>query len=226
MTNSEIEDLVAWAAHLLVGLEVESPNFPWRTLRTPYRVFLAEWVLGRTRSDVVARIFEELVASFPDLRSLATAMEEDLVNALKPLGLPALPENVRRLQEAARYILEHHEGHIPSAVSDLLCVPGIGPYKAGAIAAFAYGTGSLEGDVNILRFLSRLTGLPMKHPTRGSKELRLLLPAVSENRGGPRPEVLLDFARLICRRKPRCGECPLLQRCFYFRAMSSPGGAG
>lgn len=223
--STEFEDLISWAARRLSGLEIPPSDLPWRVERTPYRVFLAEYLLGRTRFDVVADIFEELVGRFPDLYSLAAAPEEELARALRPLGLPALPENVRRLQAAARYLIEHHGGLIPSEVSDLLRVPGIGPYKAGAIAAFAYGKGRLEGDVNILKFLSRLTGLPMRHPTRGSKELRRLLPLLSADEGGPPPEVLLDFARRICRRKPRCGECPLRERCFHFQS-TFPGEAG
>ena len=60
---------------------------PWRSLRTPYRVFLAEFLLVRTRSDVVARLFEEIIARYPDVSSLANADPDELVAALEPLGL-------------------------------------------------------------------------------------------------------------------------------------------
>src|SRR5207253_11354099 len=93
---------------------------------------------------------------------------------------------------------------------------------ATAIAAFAYDSGEVPADVNILRFLSRLTGLPMTHPTKGSPELRSLLHELAQPTGGPAPESLLDFSRLICRPKhPKCQVCPVTAECSYFAARRS-----
>ena len=186
---------------------------PWRSLRTPYRVFLAEFLLVRTRSDVVARLFEEIVARYPDVSSLANADPDELVAALEPLGLK---KRVPLLLRGAQYLMEYHAGQIPEKLDDLMRVPGLGLYTAAAIAAFAYHSSEVPADVNILRFLSRLTGLPMKHPTKGSETLRALLPLLSRDQGGPEPERLLDFSRLICRpRNPRCRACPLQEDCQY-----------
>lgn len=209
--------LVVSAARILREAPISflaTEHFPWRNLRTPYRVFLAEFLLVRTRSDVVARVFEEIALHYPDVLALANADPEELALALEPLGLrkraPFLPK-------AAKYILKHHEGRIPEKFEDLMRVPGLGLYTAAAVAAFAYGSSEVPADVNILRFLSRLTGLPMKHPTKGSPDLRALLPLLSRDQGGPEPEKLLDFSRLICHtRHPRCGECPLQADCRYF----------
>jgi A/G-specific adenine glycosylase len=194
-------------------------HLPWRNLRTPYRIFLAELLLVRTRSDVVARVFEEIALRYPDVLALANADQGELTASLEPLGLrkraPFLPK-------AAQYILKHHQGRIPEKVEELMKVPGLGLYTATAVAAFAYGSSEVPADVNILRFLSRLTGLPMKHPTKGSPELRALLPLLSREQGGPEPEKLLDFTRLICHAKhPRCGECPLQDDCWY-ASLTSP----
>lgn len=189
-------------------------DLPWRSLRTPYRVFLAEFLLVRTRFDVVARLFEKIASRYPDIFSLANADEEQLATTLEPLGLR---KRVPFLLSAAQYIVEHYEGRIPEKVEELLKVPGLGLYTAVAVAAFAYNSHDVPADVNILRFLSRLTGLSMKHPTKGSAELRNLLPLLSRSNEGPEPEKLLDFTRLICRpRHPRCGECPLKEICVYF----------
>jgi len=161
-----------------------SAELPWRCLRTPYRVFLAEFLLVRTRSDMVARLFEGIVNLYPDLASLASADENELAAALKPLGLK---KRVPLLLRAARYLIQQHGGQIPERVEDLIEVPGLGLYTAVAIAAFAYDSPEVPADVNILRFLSRLTGLPMKHPTKGSKDLRALLPLLSRDMWGPEP---------------------------------------
>jgi len=100
----------------------------------------------------------------------------------------------------------------------LLKVPGIGSYTAAAILTFAYGQGLVPADVNILRFVSRFTGLKMVHATKGSQEIRNLLPLLSEANVGLSAENLLDFTRLICKaRKPRCNVCPLSEHCSYFK---------
>jgi A/G-specific adenine glycosylase len=212
-----VEDIVVEAARKLRAKKipgVEQEAFPWRNVRTPYRVFLAEFLLARTRSDKVAELFEHIVSQFPDFPSLAHADEETLAAALMPLGLR---KRVPLLLRAARYIIEHHEGQVPEEVKMLLKVPGIGPYTAAAIAAFAYASHDVPADVNILRFLSRLTGIPMEHQTKGSKQLRHLLPLLSQRNYGPEPEKLLDFTRLVCRpRRPKCEVCPLKNQCRYF----------
>ena len=192
-------------------------ELPWRCPRTPYRVFLAEFLLVRTHVKAVADIFEDVVTCYPDLESLATADEDELASALKSLGLR---KRVPLLQKAARYLVENHRGQIPKKIEDLAKVPGLGLYTSVAIAAFAYDSPGVPADVNVLRFLSRLTGLPMEHPTKGSKDLRALLPFLSPNVGGPAPESLLDFSRTVCRlKRPRCSECPATDECTYFAIM-------
>lgn len=195
-----------------------SEQLPWRRLRTPYRVFLAEFLLIRTRTNAVAKIFEDVVACYPDLDSLTSADECELAAILKPLGLR---KRVPLLVKAAQYLLEHHEGQVPETVEDLFEVPGLGLYTSVAITAFAYNSPAVPADVNIMRFLSRLTGFPMEHPTKGSKDLRALLPFLSQDVGGPKPENLLDFSRVVCRpRGPRCSGCPVNAECLYFASKN------
>jgi len=190
-------------------------ELPWRKYRTPYRIFLAEMLLVRTRSDVVAGHFERITARYPTIKALASADENELREVLRPLGLS---KRIPYLIRAARYICDNYNGEIPTHIEDLLKVPGIGAYTATAIVTFAYGQELVPADVNILRFVSRFTGLEMKHMTKGSKELRELLPFLSEQSVGLSAENLLDFTRLICKaRKPKCNACPVSEQCCYFR---------
>ena len=178
-------------------------------------MFLAEFLLVRTRWDVVARVFEEIVSRFPDLYTLANASEEEIAEALSPLGLR---KRVPFLKKAAVYLLEHHRGKIPCDVDELKKVPGLGEYTAAAIAALAFKKDIVPADVNVFRFLSRLTGLPIGHPTKGSIELKALLPLLSPSRGGPTVAALLDFLRTTCRpRKPLCERCRLSEICSFRR---------
>lgn len=194
-----------------------SEEFPWRRENTPYRIFLAEFLLVRTRADVVTHHYKHIFSQFPNLEALAESKERELSEAIRPLGLR---KRVPYLIQAAKYILENHRGEIPNNIDELNKVPGIGLYTSVAIAAFAFGSDVVPADVNILRLLSRLTGLPMDHPTKGSNDLRKLLPLLSKNKGGPEPENLLDFSRLVCvPRNPKCEECPLTNYCHYYETV-------
>lgn len=190
-----------------------SISIPWRINKTPYRIFLAEFLLIRTRTDVVARCFDNLTTLYPNITSLAFAEEMHLANLLAPLGLR---KRVPTLIKAAKYIRENFGGKIPKAYEDLVKIPGYGPYTATAVSVFAYNATEVPADVNILRFLSRITGIKMVHPTKGSDELRQLLPQFSSTISGLSAEKLLDFSRLICRpSRPKCNECPAKKNCSY-----------
>lgn len=193
---------------------IAETELPWRKYRTPYRIFLAEMLLVRTRADVVADHFERIASRYPTIEALALANESELREVLRPLGLS---KRVPYLIKAARYICDNHDGKVPDDLESLLKVPGIGKYTATAILTFAYDQELVPADVNILRFVSRFTGLEMGHVTKGSQELRDLLPLLSEANVGLSAENLLDFTRLICKaRKPKCHVCPLSEHCSYF----------
>lgn len=207
---------VIWAGCKLTHHKITTgEQLPWRQYRTPYRIFLAELLLVRTRSDVVTRIYEDIFNRYPDIYALGAAKEDELGEVLHPLGLP---KRMPYIIKAAQHICEVHNGQIPRDVNALLKTPGLGLYTAPAVATFAYGQAFVPGDVNILRFIARLTGLEMEHKTKGSKQLWELAPLLSENHIGLSAEKLLDFTRLICRsRTPLCEQCPLTRFCIYFR---------
>jgi A/G-specific adenine glycosylase len=207
--------MVSKAGKKLALADFEESWLPWRRERTPYRIFLAEFLLVRTRTDVVAKLYEDIYQVYPSLDAIAVASDEDLARVLNPLGLQ---KRVPYLKRAAEYLLRNHNGEIPCRVDSLMKVPGLGAYTATAIAAFVCDLPTVPADVNILRFISRLTGLEMEHTTKGSKEICALLPYLSKRKSGLRPENLLDFTRLICRpRNPRCSECPLNDMCVYLQ---------
>jgi A/G-specific adenine glycosylase len=192
-------------------------KLPWRYHRTPYRIFLAEMLLVRTRADVVARIYDDVFNQYSNIFALANADEDMLATILYPLGLS---KRVPYIIKAAQYICEYHSGKIPKDINILLKVPGLGIYTAAAIAVFAYRQDFVPADVNILRFVSRLTGLEMEHKTKGSKKLRDLTSFLSKEYTGLSAEDLLDFTRLICRSgTPKFDQCPLTRQCVYFRAF-------
>ncbi|MGC1378230.1 MAG: hypothetical protein WA821_18510 [Anaerolineales bacterium] len=214
--SSYLTRKVLWAGCKLAQSELASQKYlPWRKRRTPYRVFLAEMLLVRTRADVVARIYEDIYRQYPNIIELANANEDDLQKAIYPLGLS---KRVPYIIKAARYICDNHSRKIPNDIDTLLKVPGLGMYTASAVAVFAYKQKLVPSDVNIFRFVARVTGLEMENKTKGSKLLRELTPSLSEDITGLSTEKLLDFTRLICRpRNPLCEQCCLTRYCKYFR---------
>ena len=210
----KIKGQVTWAARELAQKAEISAELPWRNNKTPYKIFLAEMLLVRTRVDVVARVYPNIFNHYPTIKVLANANEIDLVNLAKPLGLK---KRIPYIIGGAKYIVKNHDGIIPQTIKDLLNVPGIGQYTATAIATFAFGNMLVPADVNIFRFLGRFTGLDIGHKTKGSKDLLKLLPFLSQENTKLKAEVLLDFSRLICNpRKPNCNQCPLTTKCTYF----------
>jgi A/G-specific adenine glycosylase len=215
MAKAYLQKIIHAGRRLSHNEPYTSEKFPWREKRTSYRIFLAEMLLIRTRADVVARIYEDIFTQYPDIHKLASADENELRAALHPLGLS---KRTPYLIKAARYICDTYDGIIPYDKDALLKVPGIGVYTASAICVFAYNQKVVPFDVNILRFIARLTGLVMENKTKGSTVLRELAPALAESKTGLSTEMLLDFTRLICRpRNPLCGVCCLTRSCIYFR---------
>ena len=210
---------IIWANNRLSKYSDLEVDLPWRKNKEPYKIFLAEMLLIRTRTDMVARVFPDVIRQFPSIKRLSSSSEIDLSRAIEPLGLK---KRVPYIISAAKYIQNKYGGNIPSSVNELKKIPGIGIYTAQAIATFAYGEKHVPADVNIFRFLSRFTGLEMTHLTKGSRELVKLLPLLSEDNFGLKAEVLLDFSRLICApRKPTCDNCLLTKRCYFYNHLSS-----
>ena len=108
-------------------------------------------MLVRTRSDVVARVFEEIALCYPDVIALANTDLRELAEALEPLGLK---KRATSLSKAAHYILERNQGRFPEKIKELMKVSGLGLYTTSAVASFAYGSSEVSADVNNLRFLS------------------------------------------------------------------------
>ena len=122
------KDLLRWFA------ENRRP-LPWRADYTPYRTWIAEVMMQQTQMDRGVQYFLRWMERFPDVAAVAAAPEEDLLKAWEGLGYY---RRARNIQAAARVIMERHGGNFPTSYADILALPGVGPYTAGAIASTAY----------------------------------------------------------------------------------------
>lgn len=105
-------------------------DFPWRRTRDPYALFVAECLLQKTGAEQVRRVYKQFLERYPTLTHLSAADLSDLDRLLAPLGLSFRAE---RLHRAAGIVLTEYRGTIPDRQSDLLKLPGVGPYTANAI---------------------------------------------------------------------------------------------
>ncbi|GLE09720.1 hypothetical protein PINS_up021550 [Pythium insidiosum] len=119
----------------------------------PYETWVSEIMLQQTRVDTVVDYFLRWTEKFPTVGALASASEED-VNALWA-GL-GYYRRARMLHAGAKYVMDNFGGVLPSTTEDLLTIPGIGPYTAGAISSIAFGNREPLVDGNVIRVVARL----------------------------------------------------------------------
>ncbi len=189
---------------------------PWREEATPYRVWVSEIMLQQTRVEAVKPYFERFMAALPDIESLATAQEEELLKLWEGLGYY---NRVRNLQKAAIQIMDEYDGRMPEEYEELLKLKGIGSYTAGAVASIAYGKKVPAVDGNVLRVVSRY-GMRKEDillaavKTQMEKELLAIMPS----RPGDFNQAMMEIGAMICipNGAPHCEKCPLNEGCLAY----------
>jgi len=189
-------------------------------------VLVSEFMLQQTPVSRVIPRLEEWLARWPTPAALAAVPPGDAVRAWDRLGYPRRALN---LHAASVAITTRHGGVVPSDVDELLALPGVGPYTARAVAAFAYGIRVPVVDVNVRRVLARaVRGVGEPGPARVAEELaamETLLPADPErarlvNAG------TMELGQTVCTaRAPDCGACPIVDQCAW-RAAGYPEYTG
>ncbi len=203
---------------LLAWYRQNARVLPWREEPDPYRVWISEIMLQQTRVEAVKPYFARFMEELPDVEALAEVSDDRLLKLWEGLGYYS---RARNLKKAARIIVERYGGRLPDTMEELLGLPGIGSYTAGAIASIAYGKPEPAVDGNVLRVLSRLLASrdDIANPAvkrRFEEELRLVIPA--ENCGAFN-QGLIEIGAVVCvpNGEPRCGECPMRSVCLAAR---------
>ena len=188
-------------------------DLPWQNTHDPYRIWLSEIMLQQTQVSIVVAYFVRFVAAFPDLRSLAAAPLERVLQLWSGLGYY---RRAHHLHAAAQLVAASHRGVFPSDVRAIAALPGIGRSTAAAIAAFAYGIRVPILDGNVKRVLARhrgIEGFPGAPKVAAElwRHAESLLPACDI---APYTQGLMDLGATVCTRtKPRCAECPVASDC-------------
>ena len=202
---------------LLDWYAARSRQLPWREpSATPWAVFVSEVMLQQTPVARVEPVWREWLTRWPAPAALAASSPGEAVRAWGRLGYP---RRALRLHAAAAAMVERHGGRVPAAEEDLLALPGVGAYTAAAVACFAFGARTTVVDTNVRRVHARVVGgSAQAAPTLTRAETALasaLLPGEPE-RACTWNVAVMELGALVCTaRAPRCGECPVADRCAW-----------
>ena len=188
-------------------------DLPWQGTRDPYAVWLSEIMLQQTQVATVIPYYQRFLARFPDIASLASADEEEVLRLWAGLGYYSRGRN---LHQAARLIVERHGGRFPQTRAEIEALPGIGRSTAAAIAGFAFGARAAILDGNVKRVLARqfaVEGYP------GERSVEQQLWGLAESLLPPTDieiyiQGLMDLGATLCTtRRPSCDRCPVQSNC-------------
>ncbi len=204
-----------FAKKVVEYFQKEGRLLPWREGRDPYRIWISEIMLQQTRIEAVIPYYHRFLENLPDISALAACPEEKLLKLWEGLGYYA---RARNLKKAAEIILERFDGKIPEEAEDLIKLPGIGKYTAGAIASIAFGKKAPAVDGNVMRVLTRVLAdesdiaLPQT-----KKKLSLALKEIypEGKEAGDLTEGIMEIGERICIPvgAPLCTVCPLKEIC-------------
>ncbi len=189
-------------------------NYPWRETRDPFKVLIAEMMLRRTKADQVKEVYERLFTEYPDVEAVANAEDKKLEQILYPLGLKW---RTPAFALVAREVRERYQCKIPKTKQELITLPGVGEYVAGAVLSIAHGKKEWIVDSNIVRLFRRYFGIRTSKEGRRDKHVIEMAKIYASGRNPRKANLaILDFTALICTPgKPDCEKCPLIDRCHY-----------
>jgi A/G-specific adenine glycosylase len=219
MAGEQVPSILRWYA-------ASARDLPWRRPGVgAWAVLVSEIMLQQTPVTRVLPAYRAWLDRWPTPASLAAASVADAVRQWDRLGYP---RRAVRLHAAAQIITQRHGGEVPSDISDLRALPGVGSYTAAAVASFAFGQRHAVLDTNVRRVLVRLfLGEDHPPPSQSVAEVSFaesLLP--TEPAVAARWSVaVMELGALLCTAaQPRCGECPVAATCSWYLAGRPASG--
>ena len=193
--------------------EEHKRSLPWRQDRQPYHIWVSEIMLQQTRVEAVKGYYTRFLQRLPDIEALACCDDQQLHKLWEGLGYYS---RVRNLKKAAQTIVDDYGGSFPKTHAEILALPGIGPYTAGAICSIAYDLPTPAVDGNVLRLVSRLWNdeAPIDTPAMKSRVTEALA-AIYPQKAGLFTQALMELGATVCGpdRLPDCDFCPCKDIC-------------
>ncbi len=212
----------AFARKLLAWYTRAARDLPWRRTRDPYAIVVSEFMLQQTQVSRVSEYYPRFLERFPTIGHLARARPKAVMEAWDGLGYYARARNLHRLAKQLSAV----GGQLSDDPEELVNLPGVGRYTAGAVACFAYEKPVPAVDTNVKRVLERVF---LQGAGRGERDVWALAQTLVP-RNGKRAwrfnQALMELGALVCTaRQPKCPECPVNRECRTFSAAPSPRAA-
>ena len=212
--------MVSIAPALIDWFGKNGRDLPWRRPGfTPWGTLVSEFMLQQTPVARVIPRLDEWLTRWPTPADLAAVPAGEAVRAWDRLGYPRRALN---LHACAVAIVDRHGGEVPSGVDELLTLPGVGPYTARAVAAFAFGRRHPVVDTNVRRVIARAVGGQGEpgppSTTRDLAAMEAILPP-QEPDARLMNAATMELGAIVCTaRAPRCSDCPIAGECAWRRA--------
>lgn len=193
---------------LLNWFHANARDLPWRRTLDPYAIWISEIMLQQTQVSTVIPYFERWMRELPDIQSLAKASEEKVLKLWEGLGYYTRARNLHRAAQQLK------DGAFPRSYEDVLELPGIGRYTAGAICSIAFNQPTAVLDGNVARVLSRVFATNEELWEKAQELVTAASTTSTEGSCGALNQGLMELGAIVCTpRQPRCGQCPLHSLC-------------
>ena len=211
--------LKTFQTRLLRWFRENGRDLPWRRTRDPYEILVSEVMLQQTQVDRVQGYYQRFLEEYPTAQDLAAAPPARVRDSWEGLGYYA---RARNLHAAARQIVEQHGGRFPRRLDEVMALPGVGRYTAGAVVSFAYGEPAPVLDTNVRRVLSRVfvRRRPSRRAVLDRRLWALAEAAVPPDRAWEFNQAIMDLGATVCTaRNPQCPQCPVRNICAYYEKL-------
>ncbi len=207
---------------LLSWYALHARKLPWRDDPSAYHVWVSEIMLQQTRVEAVKPYYARFLQALPSIADLAACPEEKLLKLWEGLGYYS---RVRNMKKCAQVLTDQFGGQMPMEYEELIRLPGIGSYTAGAIASIAFHRPVPAVDGNVLRVISRVISCEedILLPSVKARTEAALRETIPKKEAGAFNQALMDLGASVCLPsargtvRARCSECPLKEVCLSYQ---------
>ena len=186
-------------------------DFLWRHKPSAYKIIIAEFMLQRTKAEQVEPVYKKFLEQYPTVFHLAKAKSRSVSKYTSQLGLHW---RSKHFLASAKYIVKELKGKFPRTQKEMIKIPGVGDYVAGAVLAICYNSAEYVVDSNIARFINRYYGLGLTGEIRRKKVIVEKAKKLFKTKNQrDLLFALLDYTALVCKPiKPDCEKC-IFKKC-------------
>lgn len=184
--------------------------------QNPYQLLVATILSAQSTDAGVNRVTPALLARYPDAAALAKAKAEELEPLIHSTGF--YRSKAKSLMGMARALVEHHSGNVPNTLEALVELPGVGRKTANVVLGHALGVPGLPVDRHVLRVSNRIGIGSSEDPEEVELQLGSALPPAEWTKAS---DTLILHGRRICKPKPLCDQCVVLDDCDFYRKLVS-----